>query len=872
MGGRGLIRAAIAACLLASGCARPIRERIVVRLIPEDPQGFFDPDDLYALEPTYRADVPFTAVRPSARGGVAWDVELRGDLAPIDAATVDVLEVRMPGPAGVGLYWAPAGARFTEARNARTEARDPSEPHRYVVSRSPQWAGTVSRLSFLWRFQPQIPPPPVVAIRGFRRRYVPDRLAEAVARAHRVTLLDDTRPALLAPAGLPVERKLVVPPGSRLELDYAVLSRGTGPVAFAVSVIGSAGRPRTVLEKTIKSSASSEWRSATVDLRPFAGRSVTLRLETGGAPSADGLPAIAVWGNPRILAADPGPLRPSVVLVSIDTLRADRLSLYGYGRPTSPRIDAWARRRGVTFRDAVAQAPWTLPSHTSMFTGLDAVHHGVNHLGPVPPSLRLMAEDLREAGYETLAATGDGWLNVRFGFVQGFDVYRARKAWVSELHENLEWAIERVGALARRPFFLFFHTYEVHAPHVARRPYYERVLGKEETGDPYLRVGTRWENGGASPDGLPGRQSFLRLTSTGKIDDVLPSARAHEVSALYDSGVAYTDERVGRLLAALEPIRGETLVVLTSDHGESLGEGGRVAHGYLTEENLRVPLVFAFPDGLAAGRFIESQVRSIDIYPTVLERAGLPAAAGIDGTSLMGLVRGGAARVPSEAWSYAAGGAFGLALRVDGRFKYRLNDTVVAPARGAEGLYVVDGAPADRRPVSAPVERLAGLRERAEQHLARGSGLWIELSNGEDRPLEIRLRGEAVVPNQTKSPDTTSRATVSVRQGALDVVVPPGTRYRLLLEEPAGESLGMSGGFTGGARFAETLSLAPPRTTGTVALEGGRFAAVWGPGRPASPATGARIAWSGPERHAPGSAPTADPALREQLRALGYLQ
>jgi hypothetical protein len=238
----------------------------------------------------------------------------------------------------------------------------------------------------------------------------------------------------------------------------------------------------------------------------------------------------------------------------------------------------------------------------------------------------------------------------------------------------------------------------------------------------------------------------------------------------------------------------------------------------------------------------------------------------------MGLVRGGAARVSSEAWSYAAEGSFGLALRLDGRLKYRLNDTLTAPARGAEGLYRVDAPPGDRRPVSVPLDRLAGLRERAEGHLARGSGLWIELSNREDRPLEIRLRGEAVVPNRVKSPDTTSRVAASVRPGALDVVVPPGARYRLLLEEPSGDRLDLAGGFAGGPQFAETLRRAAAWTSGTVALEAARFSAVWGPERPPQPGTGARVWWSGPERSPSTSAPTADPALREALRALGYLQ
>ncbi len=117
--------------------------------------------------------------------------------------------------------------------------------------------------------------------------------------------------------------------------------------------------------------------------------------------------------------------RPNVILISVDTLRADHLSLYGYPRSTSPRIDAWARNSAAGFRNAVVQAPWTLPSHCSMLTGLDALSHGVNHsFEAVPGELTTVAERLSEAGYFTAGITGGGWFHPRYGLAAGYDRYR----------------------------------------------------------------------------------------------------------------------------------------------------------------------------------------------------------------------------------------------------------------------------------------------------------------------------------------------------------------------------------------------------------------------------------------------------------------
>ncbi len=167
--------------------------------------------------------------------------------------------------------------------------------------------------------------------------------------------------------------------------------------------------------------------------------------------------------------------RPNIVLISVDTLRADRLS-----QATSPRIEAWAERRAVAFHNTVAQAPWTLPSHASMLTGSGALRHGVNHSYQVAPEeLTTVAERLHAAGYTTAGIAGGAWLDPQYGLAQGIERYRG---WSSEQRGDEE--LEAHAPLAARwldelqePFFFFLHTFDVHdfnAPHrqahVSRAP------------------------------------------------------------------------------------------------------------------------------------------------------------------------------------------------------------------------------------------------------------------------------------------------------------------------------------------------------------------------------------------------------------------
>ena len=328
------------------------------------------------------------------------------------------------------------------------------------------------------------------------------------------------------------------------------------------------------------------------------------------------------------LAGCRGAKRPDIVLVSIDTLRADHLGCYGEKLPTSPNLDALSAD-SVLFRDVEAQAPSTLASHASLFTSELPAHHGASfaRLQALPASAVTLAEVLAGAGYRTVGLTAGGQLDPLFGIGQGFETYRAK----AERHKpgafsrTVAAGLAALDAADRRPLFLFLHTYETHHPYTPAPGILHRL-------DPGYH--------GAVGDGVT--VAFLEQVNSGKIR--LDAADVRHVERAYAAEIVSADRGIGRLIEGLRSRHRyrDTLIVVTSDHGEEFDEHGTLGwHSHtLYEELLRVPLIVHLPGGEAAGSEVTLPVRSIDIAPTVLELAGIPPPETFDGRSLLPLVRG----------------------------------------------------------------------------------------------------------------------------------------------------------------------------------------------------------------------------------------
>ena len=317
--------------------------------------------------------------------------------------------------------------------------------------------------------------------------------------------------------------------------------------------------------------------------------------------------------------------RLNLILISIDTLRADHMGIYGYAKNTTPQIDRFFAD-AVVFTRMYAQSPWTLPSHVSMLTGqypsTHDVRYGVEQTGgfvhPIPDASLTVAEILRDAGYATAAFTGGSFVSERYGFDQGFDDFEtipsARMS--GALERGLAW-LERHH---RRPFFLFLHSFDVHI--------YQPLRLHPELGDVDY----------AGP--LRGRRDLAALAGPDKLPPLSAADLAY-LEHLYDSELRETDFQLQRLFDALERLgrSDDTAILLTSDHGEEFLEHGRTGHGYsLAEALLRVPLLISVP-GLKRGLRSDAPVQGIDITPTLLDLAGvaLPPGGIVQGRSLLPL-------------------------------------------------------------------------------------------------------------------------------------------------------------------------------------------------------------------------------------------
>jgi choline-sulfatase len=389
------------------------------------------------------------------------------------------------------------------------------------------------------------------------------------------------------------------------------------------------------------------------------------------------------WQNGWRGRAASGP--PSVLLVSVDTLRADRLGSYGYTAATTPVLDRLAAR-GLRFAQAATVAPLTLPAHTSLLSGTFPTFHGVRDNGSfyVDDTITTLPEVLQTRGYRTGGFVGAFVLDRRWGLAQGFDHYfdefdlsrydmtagidAAQRPGSEVVDHALAWLAQD----RKRPFFMWVHLYDPHSPYTPPEPY----------------------------------RSQFPATMQGA----------------YDGEVAATDAQIGRLLDSLQSTDrlDNTIIVVVGDHGESLGEHGEQQHGFFVyDASVHIPLIVAGP-AVPTGT-VSEQVRIVDVMPTILELTGADIPPAVQGVSLLPLARGEPLDLLafSETWypRYHYGWSELTAVK-DGRYKF-----IAAPRRE---LYDTQVDPGETTDLSASNPRVAdalerGLRELAARTAAAGT-------------------------------------------------------------------------------------------------------------------------------------------------------
>jgi arylsulfatase A-like enzyme len=409
-------------------------------------------------------------------------------------------------------------------------------------------------------------------------------------------------------------------------IEDAALAKGSDGARFEVW-LGAPGRREKVYDRLLdpmRREADRGWVRAEVSLAPWAGQTVDLAFRTARGPAGDASFDWAHWGDPRLRAeivTSEETDRPNLLLVSFDTLRADYLGTYGFPLDTSPHVDALARR-GAAFDAMIAQAPWTLPSHFSLLTGLYPDRRLLRydlHPCTIRGDVTMLAEDLEQAGYLTAAFTGGGYVSAALGFDQGFHVFESHG---TRLEDNLPAVLEWLGQHARSRFFLFLHHFNVHRPYDPPPEVLKRFV--HEVPEPCAGVVFREED-----------------TTSGRRNACLAHPQGLDyLRGVYAAEVAHADFLFGRVLEALERegVLERTLVVATSDHGEELMDHGSLDHvKTLYQEVVRTPLVVAGP-GVAPGVRIPELIEGVDLRPTLLALLGVRAAAEGDGESLAPLL------------------------------------------------------------------------------------------------------------------------------------------------------------------------------------------------------------------------------------------
>ncbi len=449
-----------------------------------------------------------------------------------------------------------------------------------------------------------------------------------------VRLGDEERQAIALSRKSTLRYHVMVPADG--SLGFGVGVEGEGDAPFAIEVTAD-GQPTT---QVLAGTASGSWVNHRVDLSRFTGATVRVDLRAEGQG-----PGRLAWNSPRILvpARTERHIAPAknVVVLVIDTLRADKLRPFNAeSRVKTPVIDQFASD-GVVF--ALAQAPenWTKPSVASILTGLHPqTHQQKTGDAALPSSAELLSEHLKGEGFATGGFIANGYVSDRFGFDQGWDDYTnyIREEKSTEAKDVFDDAGNWIEAHKDERFFAYIQTIDPHVPYDPPGKYLQMYDPSEYTGQIRPRMtGDLLEKAKRNPPQV-----------------VFDASDKRRLKALHDGEITKHDHFFGAFLERLSKLglADDTLIVVTSDHGEEFDDHGSWGHGHsVYQELLHVPLMFRLPNRLPAGTKVGNAVSTLDISATVTDLLGVPGMAHNEGHALVGLMLGEAPSQPSVAFS-----------------------------------------------------------------------------------------------------------------------------------------------------------------------------------------------------------------------------
>ena len=440
----------------------------------------------------------------------------------------------------------------------------------------------------------------------------------------RLKLKNTTMPSIYFLPGYSIKYELDIPPESILSFGLVFyIPDGLIPEDrfFYIKIASKNGKFHDEYKYRLKEfeKTAEEFRRYRINLDKYYGKKCMIEFGFSCKKNEDDLSAslypkipVAVLASPAIYSVR-GKNDKNIILISLDTLRPDHLGIYGYERNTSPNIDSFARN-SILFLNATAQSNWTLTSHMSIFSSLYPFETGYNKNSNIHQTVRfaekikLIQEYLKEDGYKTGAITGGGYLSEYFGYDKGMDYYTVIEKKVgpvskSDCSNSVDEAMKWIKESENVKFFLFFHTYEIHKPF--------------------------------------NHTDFLKDLNPETADSF------DKTIARYDSGILFTDRQIGRMIEWLkkEKLFGDTIIIITSDHGENFSLKDREnipgMHGVtLYDSEIQVPLIIGGAIDGKNGTVIKNQVSLVDIMPTIFDYLNISAPDDIRGMSLKELIEG----------------------------------------------------------------------------------------------------------------------------------------------------------------------------------------------------------------------------------------
>jgi arylsulfatase A-like enzyme len=535
--------------------------------------------------------------------------------------------------------------------------------------------------------------------------------------------------AIFAPAPTLLEFEIDVLPGSRLDFSYALpkAARQNDRVRFRIDVVAQSVKT-TLFEATLSLDAQhpSQWHEGRLSLAAYENQRIELWFSTESESGR----GYAVWGDPVVdqprKATDP----PNVILVGIDTLRADHLSSYGNQNETTPNIDRLARD-GVRFEYAISTSNWTSPAFASLFTGVMPSRHQVIHRArAIGSDYTTLAEHFRDGGWRTQAVVFKAYL-YNMGFEQGFDswfnVPRGQNLAQKNLNRVMQWLDEH----GDERFFLFLHLNDPHQPFNQPAPFANKFNSPERLSALGINL----------PIHIT-KQNTVRGCTGCRVGASFALQFLEVARNLYDAEIAYMDDRLGVLIDALKSrgLYDHTIIAVVADHGEMLWDRDqRFGHGgnLLTDELVRVPLIIKphLQAGIKAGKVVSAQVRAFDVMPTLLQMVDLHAP-DIQAQSLLPMMKGADTAdrlaISENVKQYV------LAVR-DGTWKYTLNHRPDRPIE--ERLYNLESDPRERSDLADQHPgTVAMLRRAAAAHFIENKhGTWMLVTGPSDAKMKVTV-------------------------------------------------------------------------------------------------------------------------------------